>query len=124
MQIELPVSTHPFHGLGRLNPGPKADDGNEKEEPLKAYVLIQTEANRAPIAETLQHVPGVISAQDLTGPYDAIALAGSDSTRILTEQVVAQIQQIPGVIRALSAPLIGSIGRVVAPGPGGRIEAA
>lgn len=91
---------------------------------MKAYVLIQTEANRAPIAETLRHLPGVISAQDLTGPYDAIALARSDSTSGLTEQVVAQIQQLPGVIRALSAPLIGSLGQVGVHELGGRFEAA
>ena len=90
---------------------------------MKAYVLIQTEANREPIAETLLGIPGVITAQDLTGPYDAIALARSDSTRSLTDQVVVQIQQLPGVIRALSAPLIGSLG-LQAPALGGRVEAA
>ena len=91
---------------------------------MKAYVLIQTEANREPIAESLREIDGVISAQDLTGPYDAIALARSDSTRSLTEQVVAQIQYLPGVIRALSAPLIGSLGQIRATDLRGRVEAA
>ena len=91
---------------------------------MKAYVLIQTEADREPIAETLRGMPGVISAQDLTGPYDAIALARSDSTRSLTEQVVAEIQKLPGVIRALSAPLIGSQGQMRTVEPGGRFQAA
>jgi hypothetical protein len=91
---------------------------------LKAYVLIQTEANREPIAETLLGIPGVITAQDLTGPYDAIALARSDSTRSLTDQVVVQIQQLPGVIRALSAPLIGSFGQMQVAGLGRRVHAA
>ena len=91
---------------------------------MKAYVLIQTEANREPIAETLRGMPGVISAQDLTGPYDAIALARSDSTRSLTEQIVAEIQKLPGVIRALSAPLIGSLGQMRTAETGGRFQAA
>jgi len=76
---------------------------------LKAYVLIQTEANRAPIAEAIRRLPGVITAEDLTGPYDAIALARADSSRGLSEQVVAAIERLPGVIRALSAPLIRSL---------------
>jgi DNA-binding Lrp family transcriptional regulator len=91
---------------------------------LKAYVLIQIEPNRAPIAETLRAMPGVISAQDLTGPYDAIVLARSDSTSNLTEQLVARIQDLPGVIRALSAPLIGTFGHRAALQMGHRFEAA
>ncbi len=91
---------------------------------MNAYVLIQTEGNRGPIAETLREMPGVISAEDLTGPFDAIALAGSDSTRTLAEHVVTRIQELPGVIRALTAPLIGSIGQMRATEGGGRVEAA
>jgi DNA-binding Lrp family transcriptional regulator len=76
---------------------------------LQAYVLIQTEANRAPIAETIRRLPGVMSAEDLTGPYDAIALARADSSHSLSDQVIGAIERIPGVIRALSAPLIRSL---------------
>ena len=76
---------------------------------MQAFVLVQTESNREPIAATLRGIEGVISAEDLTGPYDAIALAQSDSSRRLSEQVVESIRHIPGVIRAISAPLIGSV---------------
>lgn len=86
---------------------------------MKAYVLIQTKPDRNPIAEMLRGVPGVISAEDLTGPYDAIALARADSTRGLTDQVVAAIERLPGVIRALSAPLIRSVGERFVPTPPG-----
>jgi DNA-binding Lrp family transcriptional regulator len=91
---------------------------------LQAYVLIQTEDNREPIAEVVRGIPGVLTADDLTGPYDAIALARSDSTRSLANDVVSQIQELPGVIRALSAPLIGSLGQVPAAEPRVRVEAA
>ena len=91
---------------------------------MKAYVLIQIEPDREPIAETLRAMPGVISAQDLTGPYDAIVLARSDSTRNLTEQLVARIQHLPGVIRALSAPLIGTLGQTATLQLGHHFEAA
>lgn len=85
---------------------------------MQAYVLIQTEVNGRPIADALRDVPGVLDADDLSGPFDAIALAAADSIRALGDQVVAEIQRIPGVIRALSAPLVGSLGRTIEPGGG------
>jgi DNA-binding Lrp family transcriptional regulator len=88
---------------------------------LNAYVLVQTEPNRNSIAEALRAIPGVLFAEDITGAYDAIALARSDSTRSLSEQVVATIRQLPGVIRAISAPLIGSTRKVEL---AGTVEAA
>ena len=75
---------------------------------LRAYVLIQTDARAAPLSDALRGIPGVISAQDLTGAFDAIALASSASTRTLLENVVAQIRALPDVVRALPAPLVGS----------------
>jgi hypothetical protein len=87
---------------------------------VQAYVLIQTEANRQPIAETLRTLPGVLAAEDLSGPFDAIVLAASDSIRGLTDHVVTEIQRLPGVIRALSAPLVGSLGRTIEPEDGSR----
>jgi hypothetical protein len=79
---------------------------------LQAYVLIQT-ADGQPIAQALRAIPGVETAEDLSGPFDAIALAGSDSTRGLLDGIVAEIQQLPGVLRALPAPLIQSLTRTV-----------
>jgi hypothetical protein len=75
---------------------------------LQAYVLIQT-ADGQPIAQAVRAIPGVESAEDLSGPFDAIALAGSDSTSRLIEGIVAEIQGLPGVLRALPAPLIRSL---------------
>jgi hypothetical protein len=80
--------------------------------PLKAYVLIQT-ADGQPIAQALRAIPGIVSAEDLSGPFDAIALAGSDSTRGLLEGILAEIQRLPGVLRALPAPLIRSLTKAV-----------
>ena len=96
------------HRRRGFNADLKGPPGLREEEPLKAYVLIQTTADKRPIAEALLGLPGVIAAEDLTGPYDAIALARADSTGSLAEQVVTAIERIPGVIRALTAPLIRS----------------
>jgi DNA-binding Lrp family transcriptional regulator len=72
---------------------------------MTAYVLIQTEALGASLANTLRTIPGVVSADDINGPYDAIALARSGSTAELVEDVVESIRRLPGVQRALIAPL-------------------
>lgn len=80
---------------------------------MKAYVLIQAAPDSVPIAQALRAIPGVVSAEDLGGPFDAIALAGSDSTRDLLDGVLAEIRKVPGVLRALPAPLIGSLAKAV-----------
>jgi hypothetical protein len=70
-----------------------------------AYVLIQAESLGAPLAHQLREIPGVVSADDIDGPYDAIALARSESTAGLMEHVVEPIRRLRGVQRALVAPL-------------------
>jgi hypothetical protein len=91
---------------------------------LRAYVLIQTNGRAEPLSDALRAIPGVISAQDLRGAFDAIALAGSASTRSLLEGVVAEIRALPGVVRALPAPLVGSFAEPGRPVPASGTEAA
>jgi hypothetical protein len=73
--------------------------------PSQAYVLVQTQPEANGIVRALRDVPGVILAEDLRGPYDAIALADTHSSGRTLEGVVADIRGVPGVIRALLAPL-------------------
>jgi DNA-binding Lrp family transcriptional regulator len=75
---------------------------------VKAYVLIQADASGAPLTEELQTIPDVISAQQVTGAFDVIALARSTSAQDLAEGVLARIRNVPGVIRALPAMLDGT----------------
>jgi len=82
---------------------------------VRAYVLIQTEARGQSIARRLMTIPGVVEARDLRGAYDAIALAGTGSTRQLLDQIIARILALPGVTRALPAPVIRSLS-----GPGSK----
>jgi hypothetical protein len=70
-----------------------------------AYVLIQTESLGIPVARQLRTIPGVVTADDINGPYDAIALARSGSSAELIENVVGPIRRLRGVQRALVAPL-------------------
>jgi hypothetical protein len=75
---------------------------------MKAYVLVQTDPTNGPIASELMTVPGVLCAEELRGPYDAIALTRSDPSGHPVEKILAEIRRVPGVIRALAAPLVRS----------------
>lgn len=74
---------------------------------MNAYVLIQTEGTGGSIAEMVRDIPCVVSAEPLSGPFDAIALTSLGSSTHPIDEVVAAIQGLPGVIRALPAPLAG-----------------
>lgn len=76
------------------------------QEPTKAYVLVQTDPRTDRIAELVRAVPGVLFAQDVSGPYDA--LAGSDRAGSALDAIIGQIRALPGVIHALPAPLSGA----------------
>jgi hypothetical protein len=75
----------------------------------QAYVLIQTQPQANGIARLIRGVPGVILAEDLRGPYDAIALASTDSMGRTLQGVLDDIRSLPGVTRALTAPLQNSL---------------
>jgi len=81
---------------------------------VQAFVLIQTRAGEnGNIGAALRELPGIESTDDLTGPYDIIALASPASTRELFETLVPGILAIPGVTHALPAPLVRSPSRLV-----------
>jgi DNA-binding Lrp family transcriptional regulator len=72
---------------------------------MTAYVLIQTETFGEPVAHKLRTIPGILSADDINGAYDAIAVARSRSTADLVADIVEPIRRLPGVTRAILAPL-------------------
>jgi Lrp/AsnC ligand binding domain len=72
---------------------------------MQAYVLVQTDTQRRHVAELLRTLPGVVFAEDVSGPYDALALARSDPDGIGFDGVLETIRALPGVIHALAAPL-------------------
>jgi hypothetical protein len=84
---------------------------------VKAYVLIQT-ADAEPIGEALRLLPGVMSADNLRGPYDAIALVNSGSAEHPMDRILDDIRRLPGVARALTAPLVRpTAARPITPSP-------
>ncbi|WP_062205845.1 Lrp/AsnC family transcriptional regulator [Streptomyces sp. NBRC 109706] len=74
---------------------------------VQAYILIQTEVGRAStVADVISGLPGVIQAEDVTGPYDVIARAEAESVDELGRLVVAKVQGVPGITRTLTCPVV------------------
>jgi DNA-binding Lrp family transcriptional regulator len=74
---------------------------------VQAYILIQTEVGKASaVAEVISKVNGVIQAEDVTGPYDVIVRAQADTVDELGRMVVARVQQVDGITRTLTCPVV------------------
>jgi DNA-binding Lrp family transcriptional regulator len=67
---------------------------------VSAYVLIQTEVGQAAeVAEAVRSLPGVVGADDVTGPYDVIVRCEVGSVDDLGRMIVSRIQQTEGITR-------------------------
>ncbi|MFC9083066.1 Lrp/AsnC family transcriptional regulator [Streptomyces sp. NPDC057062] len=74
---------------------------------VQAYILIQTEVGKSStVAETISKIPGVVQAEDVTGPYDVIVRAQADTVDELGRMVVAKVQQVDGITRTLTCPVV------------------
>jgi DNA-binding Lrp family transcriptional regulator len=74
---------------------------------VSAYILIQTEVGKAAaVAQQIQSLAGVTSAEDVTGPYDVIVRAEADSVDELGKLVVANVQSVDGITRTLTCPVV------------------
>ena len=74
---------------------------------VQAYILIQTEVGKAAqVAKEVRDIQGVTEAEDVTGPYDVIVRAESKNVDELGKLVVAKIQGVEGITRALTCPVV------------------
>lgn len=74
---------------------------------VTAYVLIQTEVGKAAqVAREVAEIDGVVSAEDVTGPYDVIVRAEAESMDELGRMVVSKVQLIDGITRTLTCPVV------------------
>jgi DNA-binding Lrp family transcriptional regulator len=72
-----------------------------------AYILIQTEVGQAAaVAAKIAQIDGVTTAEDVTGPYDVIVRAEADNVDLLGQLVVARIQNVDGITRTLTCPVV------------------
>ncbi|TGD87559.1 Lrp/AsnC family transcriptional regulator [Mycolicibacterium sp. CH28] len=73
---------------------------------VEAYMLIQTEVGRAEVvAKQVAALPGVVSSEYVTGPYDVVVRISAATEDDLTASVVPSVQQITGITRTLTCPI-------------------
>ena len=74
---------------------------------VQAYILVQTEVGKAAaVAAEIAGITGVISAEDVTGPYDVIVRAEAEDVDQLGQLVVARVQGVGGITRTLTCPVV------------------
>jgi DNA-binding Lrp family transcriptional regulator len=74
---------------------------------VQAYILVQTEVGKAAeVATAIAAIEGVTLAEDVTGPYDVIVRAEGPSVDELGAMVVTTIQNVPGITRTLTCPIV------------------
>jgi DNA-binding Lrp family transcriptional regulator len=72
-----------------------------------AYILIQTKVGKgSDVTNEVGQIEGVTSAEAVTGPYDVIAYAQARNLDTLSRMVVGQIQEVDGVSRTLTCPVV------------------
>ena len=86
---------------------PDEADETKGHAVVQAYILIQTEVGKAAtVAAAVSSLPGVTSAEDVTGPYDVIVRAEAASVDQLGQLVVANVQTVEGITRTLTCPVV------------------
>jgi DNA-binding Lrp family transcriptional regulator len=74
---------------------------------VRAYVLIQTEVGKAVnVAQQVATIDGVVSADDVTGPYDVIVVAEATTMDTLGKLVVSHVQAVAGIVRTTTCPVV------------------
>ncbi len=74
---------------------------------VRAYVLIQTDTGRAAdVAGSIRDMPGVISTEAVTGPYDVVVFVEAADVDALGQLVVSAVQPVDGIVRTLTCPVI------------------
>ena len=74
---------------------------------VQAFILVQTEVGKAAaVANEIAAISGVVSAEDVTGPYDVIVRAEAVDVDALGQLVVARVQGVSGITRTLTCPVV------------------
>lgn len=74
---------------------------------VSAYILIQTEVGKASqVTTSLSTIAGIVAVDGVTGPYDVIARAESADLDDLAKGIVMPIQEVEGVTRTLTCPVL------------------
>ena len=76
--------------------------------PTKAFILIESEVGRVQqVAGSIRALPGIASADVITGNYDIIVLVEAADMGAMAELVTGQVQGITGVLRTITCVAAG-----------------
>ncbi len=74
---------------------------------VSAYILIQTEVGKASqVTNAIGALDGIRAVDGVTGPYDVIAKCDASDLDELAKKVVMPIQDVEGVTRTLTCPVL------------------
>jgi DNA-binding Lrp family transcriptional regulator len=74
---------------------------------IEAFVLIQVGVGMpSGVVQAVSAIPGVRTAEAVTGPYDVVARVEAADIDALGRLVVSRIQAIEGVTRTLTCPVM------------------
>ena len=74
---------------------------------VQAYILIQTEVGKSGVvSQAVGGLAGVVTSEDVTGPYDVIARVEAPSVDDLGRQVIAKIQDVPHITRTTTCTVV------------------
>ena len=74
---------------------------------VAAYVLIQTEVGKSSsVASTISGLPGVKSAENVTGPYDVIVWLEASQLDDLGPLILSNIQTVAGITRTVTCTVV------------------
>ena len=69
----------------------------------RAYVLVETAVGRVSgIAAALREMPGLVSVDSVTGPYDVIIVLEAESLAEVAELVTEHVHTVGGVVRTVT----------------------
>jgi DNA-binding Lrp family transcriptional regulator len=72
-----------------------------------AYILIQTEVGKSShVTNEVKKIGGVTAVDAVTGPYDVIVRAEGKNLDSLSQAVLVKIQEVDGVTRTLTCPIV------------------
>ena len=70
---------------------------------IRAYILIETQVGKtAEVIKATRQIEGVILADCVTGPYDAIATIERENLNVIGELVTVTLHQVSGVSRIVA----------------------
>lgn len=74
---------------------------------VQAYILIQTEVGKsAVVSQSVGALEGVVTSEDVTGPYDVIARVEAPSVDDLGRAVISRIQEVPHITRTTTCTVV------------------